>query len=328
MTTLVTGATGHLGANLVRALLARGETVRVFVRPESDLSGLDGLPVERAVGDLKDRRSIRTALDGIERLYHTAAFVSIRDGDRQELFDVNVVGTRHLMQEARRAGVRRVVHTSSFGAVGINPKGASNERWTVSPFELASDYERTKAVSEHDVILEALRGLDVTIVNPAAIVGPWDFRPSLVGRTILDFAHGKMRAYVPGAFDFVPMRDVVAAELLAMESGQRGERYLVTGEHRSIDEILRWLEELTGTPRPKLAIPPRLMQTVALLKDPLEKKLMPQKAPRFNYHSIRLLNSGKRGDSTRIQRELGLDPSPTRAAFAEAVDWFRNQGLI
>ena len=328
MTTLVTGATGHLGANLVRALLDRGERVRVFVRPQSDRTGLDGLPVEHAVGDLKDRRSIRAALEGVERLYHTAAFVSIRDGDRQELFDVNVIGTRHLMQEARRAGVRRVVHTSSFGAVGINPAGASNERWTVSPFELASDYERTKAVSEHDVILEALRGLDVTIVNPAAIVGPNDFRPSLVGRTILDFAHRRMRAYVPGAFDFVPMRDVVAAELLAMEHGALGERYLVTGEHRSIDEILDWLEDLTGTSRPKTAIPPQLMQTLALLKDPLEKKLMPSKAPRFNYHSIRLLNSGKRGDSSRVQRELGLQPTSTRQAFADAVEWFRERGLI
>jgi nucleoside-diphosphate-sugar epimerase len=292
------------------------------------VTGLEGLGVEQATGDLRDRRSIRQALDGIDRLYHTAAFVSIRDGDRQELFDVNVIGTRHLMQEARRAGVRRVVHTSSFGAVGINPDGASNERWTVSPFELASDYERTKAVSEHDVILEALRGLDVTIVNPAAIVGPWDFRPSLVGRTILDFAHRRMRAYVPGAFDFVPMRDVVAAELLAMEHGERGERYLVTGEHRSIDEILDWLQDLTGTPRPKTAIAPRLMQTLALLKDPLEKKLLPRKAPRFNYHSIRLLNSGKRGDSGRIQRELGLEPSSTRQAFADAVEWFRNRRML
>lgn len=328
MTTLVTGATGHLGTNLVRALLARGERVRVFVRPQSDPTGLEGLPVERAVGDLRDRGSIRRALDGVERLYHTAAFVSIRNGDRQELFDVNVVGTRHLMQEARRAGVRRVVHTSSFGAVGINPAGASNEHWTVSPFELASDYERTKAVSEYDVLLEALRGLDVTIVNPAAIVGPHDYRPSLVGRTILDFAHRRMRAYVPGAFDFVPMCDVVAAELLAMERGRRGERYLVTGEYRTIDEILDWLQALTGTPRPRTAVPPKLMQAVALIKDPLERRLLPRKAPRFNFHSIRLLNSGKRGDSTRVQRELGLEPSPTRQAFTDAVACFRRRGCI
>jgi nucleoside-diphosphate-sugar epimerase len=328
MITLVTGATGHLGANLVRALLARGEKVRAFIRRQSDVAALEGLAVERAYGDLRDRRSIRDALEGVERLYHTAAFVSIRGGDRQELFDVNVVGTRMLMQEARRAGVRRVVHTSSFGAVGINPEGASNEHWTVSPFEPGTDYERTKAVSEHDVILEAVRGLDVTLVNPAAIVGPWDFRPSLVGRTILDFAHGRMKAFVPGAFDFVPMRDVVAAELLAMDKGIRGERYLVTGEHRSIGEILQWLEELTGRPRPRLAVPPRLMQGIALLKDPLERRFFPGRAPRFNYHSIRLLNSGKRGDSSRIRRELGLIPTSTREAFADAVAWFRERGMI
>ena len=232
------------------------------------------------------------------------------------------------MQEARSAGVKRVVHTSSFGAVGINPQGTSNEHWTVSPFEIATDYEKTKAISEYDVILEAVRGLDVTIVNPAGIVGPWDYRPSLLGRTILDFARGKMRAYVPGAFDFVPMQDIVAAELLAMENGKRGERYLVTGENHTIDEILDWLQELTGVARPKAAIPPLVMQTISLLKDPLERWLLPNKAPRFNYHSIRLLNCGKRGDTTRAQRELGLVPTPTKQAFAEAVTWFREQKMI
>ena len=328
MTTLVTGATGHLGANLVRTLLANGEKVRVFVRPDSDLSAVDGLDVEHAVGDLRDRSSIREAVNGVDRLYHTAAFVSIRSGDRQELFDVNVLGTRYLMQEARRAGVKRVVHTSSFGAVGINPEGASNEKWSVSPFELASDYERTKAVSEQEVLLEAVRGLDVTIVNPAGIVGPWDFRPSLIGRTILDFAHGKMPAFVPGAFDFVPVQDVVAVELLAMEKGRCGERYLVTGEYHSIDQILDWLQELTGCPRPKRSIHPQVMQYLALVKDPIERRFFPKKAPRFNYHSIRLLNSGKRGDSSHSQRELGHVPTPTRQAFAEAVAWFKDKGMI
>ena len=328
MTTLVTGATGHLGANLVRTLLDNGEKVRVFVRPDSDLSAVDGLDVEHAVGDLRNRSTITEAVRDVDKLYHTAAFVSIRSGDQQELFDTNVVGTRYLMQEARRAGVKRVVHTSSFGAVGTNPEGASNEKWTVSPFELASNYERTKAVSEQEVLLEAVRGLDVTIVNPAGIVGPWDFRPSLIGRTILDFAHGKMPAFVPGAFDFVPVRDVVAAELLAMEKGRRGERYLVTGEYQSIDQILDWLQEFTGFPRPNKAIPPLLMQYVALVKDPIERSFFPNKAPRFNYHSIRLLNSGKRADSSRIQRELGLVPTPTRQAFAEAVEWFRDKGMI
>jgi len=328
MTTLVTGATGHLGANLVRALLDNGEKVRVLVRAGSDLSAVEGLDVEQAVGDLRDRRSVRDAVQGMDRIYHSAAFVSIRSGDRQELFDTNVLGTRNLMQEARRAGVKRVVHTSSFGAIGINPDGASNEKWTVSPFELASDYERTKAVSEQEVLLEAVRGLDVTIVNPAGIVGPWDFRPSLIGRTILDFAHGRMPAFVPGTFDFVAVRDVVSAEMLAMQKGRRGERYLVTGEYHSIDQILDWLQEFTGSPRPKKAIPPKAMQYLALLKDPLERRFFPNKAPRFNYHSIRLLNSGKRGDSSRIQHELGLVPTPTRQAFADAVGWFKDKGMI
>ncbi len=328
MTTLVTGATGHLGINLVHALLKRGEKIRVLVRPESDTSCLQGLNVESVVGDLRDRASIKAAVRDIDRLYHTAAFVSIRNGDRQQLFDVNVLGTRYLLQEARKAGVKKVVHTSSFGAVGLNPNGASNEKWTVSPFEPATDYERTKAIAEYEVIHEAMRGLDVSIVNPAGIVGPLDFRPSLIGRTILDFAQGKMRAFVPGAFNFVPMCDVVNAELLVMEKGKKGERYLVAGGYHHIDEILGWLQDLTGVARPKRAIPPKLMQYIALLKDPLERRFLPEKMPRFNYHSIRLLNSGKRADSSKIQRQLGLQTTPTQAAFAEAVDWFRQNGKL
>jgi nucleoside-diphosphate-sugar epimerase len=328
MTTLVTGATGHIGNNLVRALLARGERVRVLCRPSSSPKPLLCLDVERFEGDLRDAPSLARAVAGVERVYHVAAMISIRSGDREALWDANVAGTARLLAAARQAGVKRVVHTSSFGAMGNNPNGPSSEQHALDANEPATDYERSKAASEVEVKREIERGLDACIVNPCATVGPFDFRPSLVGRTFVDFATGKMKAYLPGAFDWVPMRDVVSGHLLAMDKGGRGERYLLSGEVASLDQILDWLAEDTGRPRPRFCIPAGLMLAISLPKDLIEARFFPDKYPRFNQHSIRLLTSGKYGSNLKACRELGLSPTPIREAFRASVAWFRDNGYF
>jgi hopanoid-associated sugar epimerase len=328
MVTLVTGATGHIGNNLVRALLARGERVRALCRPGSSSKPLSGLDVERVEGDLRDAASLTRAVSGVERLYHVAAMISIRSGDREALWDANVAGTARLLAAAREAGVKRVVHTSSFGAMGNNPNGPSTEEHALDPDEPATDYERSKAASEVEVKREIERGLDACIVNPCATVGPFDFRPSLVGRTFVDFAHGKMKAYVPGAFDWVPMCDVISGHLLAMDKGRRGERYLLSGEVATLDQILDWLAEDTGRPRPRLRVPPGLMLAISVPKDLIEARFFPGKYPRFNQHSIRLLTSGKYGTNLKARRELGLSPTPLRQAFRDSVTWFRDNGYF
>lgn len=332
MTILVTGATGHLGTNLVRALLARGHSVRALVRPGNTSRALDGLDVERFEGDLGDAQSIRDAVRGVTRIFHTAAMISIRSGDREMLMKINVEGTKALMNAALEEGVEKVVHTSSFGAMGTPRDKAtgkaltSTEEHLLDPFEEAMDYERTKAHSEIPVLQAAARGLDVCIVNPCAIVGPNDFGPSLVGRTIVDFGLGKMKAYVPGAFDWVPMRDVIFAHLAAMEKGQKGERYLLSGKVHTLDEIMSWLSEFTGRPKPWLRIPTWLMWGIAVIKDAIMKRFFPEAPARFNAHSIRLLSSGKHGSNEKARRELGLEPSSVREAYREAVEWFKENG--
>ncbi len=328
MTTLVTGGTGHIGNNLVRALLARQERVRVLCRRDSSSKPLEGLDVERVQGDLRDAPSLERAVAGVERVYHVAAMISIRSGDRDALWDANVAGTARLLAAARQAGVKRVVHTSSFGAMGKNPEGPSSEEHALDPAEPATDYERSKAASEVEVKREIERGLDACIVNPCATVGPFDFRPSLVGRTFVDFALGKMKAYLPGAFDWVPMRDVISGHLLAMDKGGRGERYLLSGEVASLDQILDWLAEDTGRPRPRWRIPAGLMLAISVPKDFIEARFFPDKYPRFNQHSIRLLTSGKYGSNHKACRELGLSPTPLRQAFRDSVTWFRDNGYF
>jgi nucleoside-diphosphate-sugar epimerase len=150
----------------------------------------------------------------------------------------------------------------------------------------------------------------------------------MLGQTILDFCRGKMKAYVPGGFDFVPVRDVVQGLQGAMERGRAGERYLLTGEYVTLDEILTWLSEITGRPRPRLRIPFRVMKRIARLKDWGQKTFFPNSVPRFTYHSIRILNSRKYGDHTKAMQELGLQPTPVREAFREAVEWFQAHGYL
>lgn len=328
MTTFVTGATGHVGANLVRALLAQGTRVRVLLEPGADDAAVAGLGVERCVGDLRDREALEQGLAGCDRLYHLAAMISLRNRDQRKLFEVNVLGTRNVLAAARRAGVRRAVHCSSLGAVGWNPAGASDEECLLNPFTCPLDYELCKAMAEHEALRACVSGLEVVIVNPSASIGPMDFAPSSFGRTIVKLVRGKMFAYIPGCFDFVPVRDVVQGHLLAMERGRPGERYLLTGRSTSLDEIIDWVVELAGARRPKLRLPYRVVRPALALKDRLEATLTPWRTPVFTAQTARILTLGKRGDNAKARRELGLLPSSLKAALWEALLWYRSQGWI
>lgn len=329
MKTFVTGGSGHVGANLVRALLERGEAVKVLLRARSDNRALDGLDVERVEGDLRDRESLRRGLAGCDRLYHVAAFVSLRKGDQQQIFDVNVTGTRNVLAAAAAAEVERSVFCSSFGAVGHHPDGGpSDESCTVNPFETHLDYELSKALAELEVHRAVNQGLDVRIVNPCGIVGPHDYKPSSVGQTILDFANGKMPAYVPGQFEFVAVKDVVAGHLLAMERGKAGERYILSGGQFTLDQILSHLSTLCGRPKPRLRLPIGLMLPVAHMTTLLFRTFAPERPLRFTPGTIKLLQSGKRANTEKAQRELGLVPTSVLDAFTEAHEWFRSRGQI
>jgi|SRR5579864_2192580 len=328
MPTLITGATGHLGAHLVRALLARGERVRVLVRPGSVLRSLDGLAVEYARGDLGDPASLAAALAGCDRAYHLAALISIQSRDRQHLWEVNVLGTRALLAAAARVGVERVVHCSSLGAVGRNPAGSSGERWIVNPFDGCMPYDLTKTLAEQEALKAVLRGLHVVIVNPSGILGAWDWKPSLLGATLLDVARGKLWAYIPGGVDLVPATAVADGILRAMERGKAGERYILSGELVTLDQLIAWVIELTGARHPRLRVPRRLVQPYVRLKDRLERHLLPRRSPRYNLQTLKILTRPKGGDATKAIRDLGYQPGSVRAALAEAIAWYREVGYL
>jgi nucleoside-diphosphate-sugar epimerase len=326
--TLVTGATGHLGANLVRRLLSDGHRVRVLLRPGSPADAVDGLNVERAPGDLRDPASLAAAVHGCAHVFHCAAKIAITAGGEQEIFDTNVRGTGNMLAAAARAGVRRVVVTGSLGAVGHYPGRPSDERDAFNPFEKALPYERSKAAMEHECLKAVVEGQDVVIAISCAIIGPNDFKPSRMGRVVCDVATGRMRAYIPGGFEFVAARDIVQGHLLAMERGRRGQRYIFSTEFVTVDTLMEWLEQITGRRRPPLRLHPALMAAIAGVSGPVLSVLAPRTPQRLTPDAVRLLRMHRRADCTKAKQELGYQPTSVKDAVREAFEWFVAAGRI
>jgi nucleoside-diphosphate-sugar epimerase len=321
--TLVTGATGHLGANLVRRLVEQGERVRVLLRPSSDARAVEGLEVERAPGDIRDAASLAQAVTGCTRVYHCAAKISITPGGEREIYETNVLGTRNVLAAAAAARVSRVVVTGSFSAVGHHPDRPSDERDPFDPFAKALPYERSKAAVEHECLKAVAEGQEVVIAISCAIIGPNDFKPSRMGRVIQDFARGRMPAYIPGGFEFVAARDIVQGHLLAMDRGRPGQRYILSTEFVTVDMLMEWLEEITGKPKPRLRLPPSLMAAIAAVASPLLSTFAPDKPQRLTPGAIHLLRMGRRADCSKAKRELGYSPTSVKQAVREAHEWFR-----
>jgi nucleoside-diphosphate-sugar epimerase len=327
MKILVTGGSGHLGANLVRRLLQERDELRVLVRRGSDNSALDGLPVERVTGDLRDRASLERALDGVGRVYHAAALLSTVEGCEHELFEVNVLGTRNLLAAARAAGCGRVVVTGSFSAVGHLADRPSDESVPFNPFDKAMPYEKSKAGVEHECLKAVVEGQDVVVATSCAILGGNDFKPSRMGRVVRDFANGRLRAYIPGGFEFVAARDIVAGHLLAMEKGRSGQKYIFSTRFCSIDELMAMLERVTGRARPRLRLPPPVMAAVAEVTQAVLTRLAPSSPQRLTPGAVRILRMNRRADTSKARRELGYVPTSIEDALAEQYQFFcaRNQ---
>jgi nucleoside-diphosphate-sugar epimerase len=328
MPILVTGGSGHLGANLVRRLLDSGDAVRVLVRDDSDDAALEGLDVERVRGDLRDPTSVRPAVRGCSRVYHCAAKVSNADGQEREIYESNVLGTRNLLQAALASGVGRVVVTGSFSAVGHDPSRPVDESVPVDPFKVVLPYQRSKVAAEHECLKAVVEGLDVVMATSCAILGPNDFKPSPMGRLLLDFANGRLRAFIPGGFEFVAARDIVEGHLLAMAKGRTGQKYIFSTEFKTVDELMAIYEAVTGRSRPRLRLPAPAMLGLAHVTSFLWRRLAPGRPQRFTPGAVRILGMRRRADITKARTELGYEPTTIRQAIEEQYRFFVARGWI
>jgi len=324
-TTVVTGATGHVGNVLVRELLNRGASVRALVLPGEDRKPLAGLEVDCVEGDVRDLDTLRRAFAGASTVYHAAGLISILPGQIDALHAVNVVGTRNVVRACEEGAVTRMVYVSSAHALVEPPHGtAITEDAGCDPSKVVGAYARSKALATQEVRLGIERGLDAVVVFPSGIVGPYDFNVSEMGRFILDFVDRRLPAYVEGTYNFVDVRDVVNGVIAAGQKGRTGEGYILSGELLSVSRLIAWLRELTGAPAPSLRLPQWLARAAAVFTPVLSR--VTRKKPRFTNYSLRVLRSNGLMDCSKACRELGYTARSLNSSIADAVEWFRQSG--
>lgn len=325
MKTFVTGATGFIGAAIVRELLKDGREVRVLVRQDSNLSNLKGLDVEILQGDLLDSPGLRSGLKGCDVLYHAAADYRLWTRNPEEMFRTNVGGTTAVLEAALANNLSRVVYTSSVGTLGNPGNGLSgNEDTEVSPADMVGPYKKSKFLAEREVERFISRGLPLVIVNPSTPVGPWDIKPTPTGKIIVDFLKRRMPAYLDTGLNLIAVEDCARGHILAEQKGRAGRKYILGNANLSLRDIFGLLQEITGIPAPGVRLPYTPVLIAAWINEGFSRisgcePLIPLSGVRMAAHHMYF-------DSGRAVRELGLPQTPVKEALSRAVEWFRVNG--
>jgi dihydroflavonol-4-reductase len=322
---LVTGGTGFVGANVVRALLLDGYRVRVLAREGSNRTALAGCPVEIVVGDVLDQGSLRRAVAGCRWVFHAAADYRLWVPDPTVLYRTNVTGTRNVLEACEAARVERVVYTSSVGALGRPKSGQPGTETTRGRLqEMVGPYKRSKFLAERVVEGFATRGLPVVIVNPSNPLGPWDVKPTPTGQMVVDFLKGRMVGTLDTGLNLVHVADVARGHILAAQKGRLGEKYLLGCRNCSLTEIFAMLARITGLPAPRRRIPYAIVWLVALVMDGAAR--VTRRPPRVPLTGVRMARKCMYFSADKAVQELGLPQTPVERALNDAVDWFVAHG--
>ncbi len=313
--TLITGATGFIGSHLAHALAERGDELRLLIRSSTTGAHLSALEFERINGDITDRRAVRRAVDGVDRVFHVAGMTSMRRGLAERVIATNVVGTRVLCEEARDAGVERVVHTSSAAALGPAPAGGrADESQQFSAAARGIPYVHSKHEAEGEALRVAAHGLDVVIVNPTFVLGPED--PAGTSMALVRrFVQRAIPAYVDGGINISDVRDVAAGMVLADEIGEPGERYILAGRNFTLQRLFADLARFSGVPAPPVKLPAELAVAGAELVERIGLPI-PISSDEARSASLWWTYSG-----AKAKRELGYTARPHEETLADAVSW-------
>ena len=326
MTTLVTGAAGFLGSHVARQLVARGDSVRVLMRPSSTNRAIADLSLEYVTGDLRDPVSLDRAMKDVKRVFHVAADYRLWARRKQDIYDSNVGGTKNLLDAANRAGVEQLIYTSTVATIAVDRPQLPNEFTEARLEEMVGHYKRSKWLAEKEALSAAKSGIPVIVAMPTTPVGPWDWKPTPTGKIILDFLNGKMPGYVETGLNFVGVEDCAAGHLLIAEKGKVGERYLLGGENLTLKQMLDALSKITGLPAPKLKIPHGLALGVAYASTVFSRLL--GREPSIPVEGVKIARHMMFVDCSRAQRELGFKVGPVAAALERAVRWYEANGYI
>jgi dihydroflavonol-4-reductase len=327
MKTFVTGATGFIGASIVRELLRDGREVRVLVRQESNLSNLKGLDVEIWKGDLLDSPGLRRGLKGCNVLYHAAADYRLWTRNTEEMYRTNVGGTVAVLEAALESGISRVVYTSSVGTLGNPGDGTpGNEDTKSSLTDMVGDYKKSKFLAEREAEKFVERGLNLVIVNPSTPVGPWDIKPTPTGKIIVDFLKRRMPAYLDTGLNLIGVEDCARGHILAELKGRTGRNYILGNTNLSLYDIFKKLQKITGIPAPKIRLPYTPVLAAAWLNEKLSR--ITGREPLIPLSGVQMAAHYMYFDSNRAVSELGLPQTPVQEALESAVKWFRINGYV
>ena len=323
---LITGGTGFIGSNLAAILLDAGYNVRIFHRSSSSLVNVTNLRVEHAVGDVRDKASLKKAMEGCDTVFHTAAIVSFWKPNHKTQYDVNVLGTRNVVEACLESGVGRLVHTSSIAAVGYPTDGGySDETASFNWQSVGSGYKNSKHLAEQEVYAGIRQGLNAVIVNPGVVIGPGDVHFN-GGKIIRSIKKHLALFYIQGGMNIVYVGDIVRGHLAAALKGRTGERYILGGENLTHKQAFQLTAVTIGGIVPRVRMPLIILRFIArffdaagmlLKQEPMVTSELFSGAGKYNWYS-----------SAKAERELGYSITPFREAVAKTYKWYVEQGLL
>lgn len=326
MKALVTGATGFVGSHVVKKLLKAGHLVRILRREKSPIKMIEGLAVETAIGDVTDRESVLSAVQGCDVVFHVAGFVSFWRGNNEIQRRINVDGTRNVVEACLSHKVKRLIHTSSIAAIGFAPEGRlGDETLEYNWWPYRINYCDTKHLAEEEVRVGLKKGLDAVIVNPSVIFGPGDLNLN-AGAMVFQIARGNLPFYFKGGCCVCDVEDVAEGHLLALEKGKTGEHYILGGDNYTWRDLFILIAEIAGVPPPKREIPTWVLSLAGQGYGLVSR--FKKKEPVITPESIRVSSVPAYYTSEKAIRELDYKTSPFRETVQKTYEWYRENGYL
>lgn len=324
-TAFVTGATGFVGSHIALHLLRQGWNVVAIRRENSVNPYLPPGEIDWRLCDIRDADRLVKVMEGCQAVFHVAADYRLWARNPREIYASNVAGTDNVLRAARLCQVRRVVYTSSVGALGLNASGApADEKTPVQLADMIGHYKRSKYLAERKAEEYLGEGLPVVIVNPSTPIGPGDHKPTPTGKIIVDFLNGRMPAYLNTGLNLVDVEDVACGHLLALERGRIGEKYILGNQNLTLAEIFQMLEKISGISAPRLRLPYRPVLCLAYVNEAISR--LTHAEPLVPLEGVRMAHRHMFFDAGKAVTELGLPQTPVYIALEKAVKWYMENG--
>ncbi len=321
----ITGASGHIGSNLTRLLLKRGHKVKVL--DYNDSKGIKGLEAEKIKGNISDRESLDRLCEGVDVMYHLAAYISIGNDSYDLLYKINVEGTKNLVNACKKAGVKRLIYFSTIHVLDHHPLDQPLDETRPLITDTPQAYEKTKSIVEKWIRTQHSDDFEIIIINPTAVIGPYDYKPSLMGEMLIKLYTGKLPFLVPGGYNWVDTRDVAEGAANAATKGRNGESYILSGEWHSLKEIAKVAERETGKKIYNIVLP----YWIAYVGVPFIRiwSSLTGQRPLYTRESLDIIRQANKNIlNNKARKELDYHPRPFAETIRDTINWFKENNYI